>query len=150
MWFLSLAVYPLLIGSAAVADAQTQQQRRAQSNYARTQAAVQNKQRQLRQREAQANAGTERNMDETVVIGRWRDQDGICEYFSNYSLVCHLNSGAPPIERRWSLNGDLLEWHGGAKRYVYRVIELTPQQMILENVLPESARGTRWLETRVN
>ena len=87
---------------------------------------------------------------ESSVAGRWSDQDGICEYFSNYSLVCNLNSGAPPIERRWSLNGDLLEWHGGAKRYVYRVVELTPQQMILENVFPESARGTRWVETRVN
>ncbi len=97
-------------------------------------------------------SGQESNtsISESAVIGRWSDQDGICEYFSNYSLVCNLNSGAPPIERRWSLNGDLLEWHGGAKRYVYRVVELTPQQMILENVLPESARGTRWVETRVN
>lgn len=64
---------------------------------------------------------------ESSIAGRWSDQDGVCQYFLNYSLVCNLSSGAPPIERRWSHNGDLLEWHGGAKRYVYRVVDLTQQ-----------------------
>lgn len=95
-----------------------------------------------------------------LLIGSWKDENSICTYYEGGSsissgiisrdgkLECKLDGN--PLSRTWELTGDKLEWFGGKTRYAYQIVEINESSMILENILPESARGKRWTQSRVS
>ncbi len=82
------------------------------------------------------------------VIGTWEDQDGYCAYFDSGQLSCVMNDGST-LKRTWVQQGNTVEWFGGNKRYLYQIEQINADTMTLVNILPESARGTRWVERRM-
>ena len=95
-----------------------------------------------------------------LLIGSWKDENSICTYYEGGSQVssgiisrsgnleCRLEG--KPLSRTWELTGDKLEWFGGKTRYLYQIVEINASSIILENILPESARGKRWMQSRVS
>jgi len=146
MYFLSLWVYPLLFGAAGAVGAlnERQNQRTDQRDYqqqGRESASAQSSGRNASTVTTQSSASVEKV--QSLITGTWQDENSVCTYSTGGALSCNID-GQGLIERRWSLSGNKLEWHGGTKRYVYRIVEANSSQMVLENIFPESARGKRW------
>ena len=81
------------------------------------------------------------------LIGSWQDENSVCTYFADTRLICDI--AGKRVERTWRLNSRTeLEWLGGSQRYVYLINEAYSNKMLLENLLPENARGKRWTLSR--